>query len=87
MWKEGDKYKGIINIMGGLHILLVDLKTLCKKYGLLSLSRWWETSNIIEDGSIDKTLTGQQYSRGTRLHKKKLLKLFLLVFCNNENFT
>ena len=80
MWKEGDKYKGIINIMGGLHILLVDLKTLCKKYGLLSLSRWWETSNIIEDGSIDKTLTGQQYSRGTRLHKKKTFEALFTGF-------
>ena len=30
MWKEGDKYKGIINIMGGFHIVLVNLKILYK---------------------------------------------------------
>ena len=34
---EGDKYSGIINIMGGFHILLVNLKILYKKYGLLGL--------------------------------------------------
>ena len=26
MYNEGDKYKGIINIVGGLHVLLVNLK-------------------------------------------------------------
>ena len=40
MWKEGDKYKGIINIMGGFHILLVNLKILYKKYGFLGSRKW-----------------------------------------------
>ena len=33
--------KGIINIMGGFHILLVNLKILHKEHGLLGLRGWW----------------------------------------------
>ena len=32
MWKKGDKYKGVINIMGSFHIILINLKILYKKY-------------------------------------------------------
>ena len=70
MWKEGDKNKGIINIMGGFHMLLVNLKILCNKYGLLGLRGWWVKSKIIADGSVDKALEGRHYSRGMRLRKQ-----------------
>ena len=70
MWKEGDKHKGIISIMGAFHILLVNLDIFCKKYGLLSLRGWWLKSKIVADGSVDKALEGRHYSRGTRLHKQ-----------------
>ena len=63
MWKKGDKYKGIINIMSGFHILLVNPKILYKKYDLLGLRGWLVKSKIIADGSDDKTLEGR---RGTR---------------------
>ena len=69
MWKEGDKYKGIINIMGGFHTLLVNLKILYKKNGLLGLRGWWVKSKIISNGFVVKALVGRHYSRGTRLHK------------------
>ena len=36
MWKEGDKCKGVINIMGGVHILLINLKILSVKNMI-----WW----------------------------------------------
>ena len=70
MWKEGDKNKGIINIMVGFHMLLVNLKILCNKYGLLGLREWLVKSKIIADGSVDKALEGRHYSRGMRLHKQ-----------------
>ena len=73
MWKEEVKYKGIINIMGGFHILLnppVNLNILYKKHGLLGLRGWWVKSEIIVYGSIDKAVEGQHYSRGTRLHEQ-----------------
>ena len=61
-------------------ILLVNLKILYKKYGLLGLRGWWVKSKIIADGSINKALEGQHDSRGSRLHK--LLKL---LFASNAN--
>ena len=70
MWKEGDKHTGIVDIMGGFHIILVNLKILYKKYGLLCLRGWWVKSKIIADGSSDNVLEGGHYSRGTRLNKQ-----------------
>ena len=62
MWKEGDKYKGIFNIMGGFNIPLIipliNLKNLNKKYSLLVLREWWVNSKIIADRSVDKALEG-----------------------------
>ena len=70
MWKEWHKYKGIINIMDGFHILFVNLTILYKKYGLLDLREWWVKSKITAHGSVDKAVEGWHYSRGTRLHKQ-----------------
>ena len=47
--------------MGGFHILLVNLKILYKKYGLLGLRGWWIKSDIIADGSVNKPLEGRHY--------------------------
>ena len=65
-----DKHTGIVDIMGGFHIILVNLKILYKKYGLLCLRGWWVKSKIIADGSSDNVLEGGHYSRGTRLNKQ-----------------
>ena len=70
MWKEGEKYKGIINIMGGFHIFLVTLKILCNKYGFLGLRGLWVRSKIVADGSVNKALEERHYSRRTQLHKE-----------------
>ena len=51
MWKGGEKYKGIISLMGGFHIPLVNFKIFYKKYGLLGLRGWWVKSKIIVDRS------------------------------------
>ena len=69
MWKERNKYKGVISIISGFHIFLVNLKILYKKYGLLGLRGWWVKSKIIADGSVSKALEVQHYSRGSQLYK------------------
>ena len=82
MRMAGNKYKEIINIMGGFHFLLVNLKILCKKYGLLSLRGWWVTSKIIADGSVDKALLRGDTNQEKRDYINKLSKL---LFASNVN--
>ncbi len=41
MWKECDKYKKVICLMGGFHILSVWLKVLHKQCGCLGFRDWW----------------------------------------------
>ena len=70
VWKERDKYKGIINIMGGFHIFLVNLQILYKECGLLGLIGWWVKLKMIADGSVKKALDEWHCSRGMQSHKK-----------------
>ena len=39
-WRVKEKFRGIINTLSGFHILLVNLKILYTKYGLLGLRGW-----------------------------------------------
>ena len=55
--KKGDKW--IINLMGGFHIFLVNLKIRYKKHGMLNLRDWWVKPKIIADISVDKALEGR----------------------------
>ena len=81
MWKEGDKYKGIINIMGSSHILLVNLKILYKKCGLVGLRGRRVKSKITPDESVDKALRGN-IIQGEHDYINKLSKL---LFASNAN--
>eukprot|EP00794_Sanderia_malayensis_P005820 gene5820-6517_t len=72
MWKECDKYKKVICLMGGFHTLLVWLKVLHKQFGCLGFRDWWCESGIIAEGSVDQAAEGRHYSRSMRLHKQSL---------------
>ena len=66
------KYNSFLNIMSGLHILLVKLKIVYKKYNLLGLQQWWLKSKIIAEGLVSQAAERKQYSSGTHLHKQSL---------------
>ena len=50
--------------------ILVKLKMLHKKYGLLGMKDWWVDSNVVAVGSADKAAEGKHYCRSTCLHKQ-----------------
>ena len=52
--------------------LLVKLKLIHKKFGVLGLKDWWIDSEAIQPGSADKTDEGRHYHRSVRLHKQSL---------------
>ena len=58
--KKGDKW--IINLMGGVHILLVNLKIRYKKHGMLDLRDWWVKS-IFYDYTDNQTFFVEQTKR------------------------
>ena len=48
-----------MNLIGGFHIFLVNLKIRYKKHGMLNLRDWWVKPKIIADISVDKALEGR----------------------------
>ena len=69
-WLHDDNYNKIIPLLGGFHTLLVKLKILRKKYGILGLKEWWIDAEAIQAGSAEKADEGRHYSRSIRLHKQ-----------------
>ena len=45
--------------MDGLHIFLVKLKILYKKYNLLGLQQCWLKSKIISEGLVNQAVAGK----------------------------
>ena len=55
-WLNEGLYDKIFQLWGDFHTLLVKLKILHKKYGLLGTQDWWVDSNVVVVGSADKAL-------------------------------
>ena len=69
----------IFPLLGGFHTLLVKLKILHKKYGLLGMKDWWVDSSVVTVGSVDKAAEGKHYCRSTRVHKQSFKALVSCV--------
>ena len=62
-WAEEGKYDKIIPLLGDFHTMVVKLKILYKKYGVLGLREWWVDSGAIVEGSSIKAAEGSHYFR------------------------
>ena len=69
-WIETGDYEKIFPLLGGFHTILVFLKILHKKYGVLGLKEWWIDSEAVQPGSADEADAGKYYFRSVRLHKQ-----------------
>ena len=84
IWKE-KSYESVINITGGLHLLLVKLKMLFKKYNVLGLQECWLKSKIIiAEGYVNHDGEGKNYSRAILSHKQSLDFLLRFNGCIRE---
>ena len=62
-------YDKIFPFLGAFHTLLVKLRILLKKFGLLGMKNWWVDTNVVAVGSADKAAEGKHYCHSTRLYK------------------
>ena len=68
-WKHKELFKGIVIIMGGFHLLLMLLGVIGSRFGDAGLREIAVQSDVVAEGSVDKSLNGKQYNRAVRLHK------------------
>ena len=69
-WLNQGLFDKILPLLGAFHTLLVKLKIIHKKFGVLGLKEWWIDSGAIQPGSADKADEGRHYFRSVRLCKK-----------------
>ena len=58
--------------------LIVKLKILYKKYGVLGLREWWVDSGAIVEGSSIKAAEGSHYFRSTELRNTSI-KVYMMT--------
>ena len=78
MWKHGDSFKRIIPLMGGFHQLLVMMKILYKRYGVMGHAKWFKDAQVIASGSVDQAMEDRNYYRAFDCTKKHSTQSFRL---------
>ena len=68
-WKEKEKFKNCVVMMGLFHMLMMYMHILKKRFSEAGLRDVLIQSNVIAEGSVDKALSGKMYNRGVRLYK------------------
>ena len=68
-WREKEKFKNCVVIMGLLHMLMMYMHILKKRFSEAGLRDVLIQSNVIVEGSVDKALSGKMYNRGVRVYK------------------
>lgn len=68
-WKECNKFKNCVIMMGLFHMLMMYMHILSKRFSDAGLRDVLIQSNVIVEGSVDKALVGKMYNRGVRMYK------------------
>ena len=68
-WREPEKFKCCVLMMGIFHLLMVYMSILNKRFGDAGLRDALVQSSIIAEGSVESALCGKSYNRGVRLYK------------------
>ena len=69
LWKQKERFKGLVVMMDGSHLLMTLLAIIGTRFGDAGLRDVAVDSEVIAEGSIDSVLSGKHYNRGVRLHK------------------
>lgn len=82
-WKHKALFDGIVIMMGGFHLLLMLLGVIGSQFGDAGLRELAVQSDVVAEGSVEKSLNGKQYNWDVRLHNcvyEALMRLLLKEF-------
>ena len=68
-WKEPDKFKNCVLMMGMFYWLMMFMSVLHKRFADAGLRDTLIQSSIVAEESVDSALRGKQYNKGIRLYK------------------
>ena len=68
-WREPEKFKCCMLMMGIFHLLMVDMSILNNRFANVGLRDTLVQSSIIAESSVAASLCGKSYNRGVRLYK------------------
>ena len=82
-WKHKELFDGIFIMMGAFYLFLMLLGVIGSRFGDAGLRELAVQSDVVAEGSVDKSLNGKQYNRAVHLHKcvyEALMRLLLKEF-------
>ena len=79
-WKEKEKFKCCVLMMGMFHTLMMFMHILSKRFSSAGLRDVLIQSGIIAEGSVDKALSRKMYNRGVRLYKLTYKAITRMIF-------
>lgn len=68
-WKEPEKFKNCVLMMGMFHMLMTYMHILSKRFADAGLKDALIQSAVVAEGSVESALRGKSYNRGVRLYK------------------
>ena len=80
VWKNPERYKDHIIMIGSFHVVCAYLKMVGKKMDGSGLSDVLLEAGLMTSGSVQAVLSGKQYNRGITCHKILLEALERLLF-------
>ena len=79
-WKNSEKYKDCIIMLGTFHTIMMFMAIIYKRFKDAGLKDVMIQSGVLAEGSVDQALSGKMYNRGIRAYKlmyEALLSIFL----------
>ena len=68
-WKEEEKFRCCVLMMGMFHMLMMFMHILSKRFADAGVLDVLIQSGVIAEGSVDRALCGKMYNRGIRMYK------------------
>ena len=86
-WKEPEKFRCCVVMMGMFHLLMVYMAILHKRFADAGLKDTIIQSGMTAEGSIETALKGKHYNRGVRLYKifyEALMRNLISHMCTDK---
>ena len=79
-WKDKEKFNSCVLMMGMLHMLMMFMHILSKRFSDAGIRDVLIQSGVIAEGSVDRALCGKMYNRGVRVYKLMYEAIMRKVF-------
>ena len=83
-WKEPEKFKHCVIMLGTFHTIMMFMAVISKRFKDAGLRDILVQSGVLAEGSVDSAMSGKMYNRGIRAYKLMYEALMSILLDNME---